>query len=252
MADWIVGLRKAAVESRPGASEEELTRVEQLVGLPLPTDLRNLYGRMNGGAFEPDVALFALEQAPDAAGMLEATRSGLPGLPAQGLWRFGLRGGSDQLFAAQRAALGGLPPEVAPGWMRELPADAWLFGRKNTTTGELELFKSLQALLWNLIPPVESEDFGEHTYANAMHAVQEALAAIEETAQSTSAKRRKAQPAKPTAKRGGGKRPKAAKAAAKPSKSAKRAAPKKAAGKAKPKRPGSKAGARVRTAKKRR
>ena len=181
MADWIVGLRKAAVEPRPRASEGELAQAEQLLGFPLPAELRSLYAQMNGGAFEPDVALYALRQAPDAAGVVEATRSGLIGLPREGVWRFGLRGGGDHLFAARRSALEGLPKEVAPGWLRELPADAWLYGRKNTDTGELELFRSLQALLWHLIPPVESEDFGENTYVKAMNAVQEALDALEES-----------------------------------------------------------------------
>ncbi|HVE85144.1 MAG TPA: SMI1/KNR4 family protein [Myxococcales bacterium] len=201
MADWIVGLRKAAVESRPGASEDDLTRVEELVGLPLPSELRNLYAQMNGGSFEPDVALYALEQAPDAAGVVETTRHGLGGLPARGVWRFGLRGGGDQLFAVRRGALDELPPAVSPGWMRELPSESWLFGRKNTDTGELELFKSLQALLWNLIPPVESEDFGEHTYAKAMNAVQEALQAFEEVAPPGKKGKKKAPKAKPKAKR---------------------------------------------------
>lgn len=177
MADWIVGLRKVAVEPRPGASEETLTRVEALVGLPLPGELRTLYAQMDGGSFEPDVALYALERAPDMAGVAEATRSGLSGLPGQGVWRFGLRGGGDHLFAAKRSAME-LPAEVVPGWIRELPGDSWLYGRKNTDTGELELYRSLKALLWSLIPPVESEDFGENTLAKAMNAVTDALQAL--------------------------------------------------------------------------
>src|SRR5262245_33230985 len=114
MADWISGLRKAAVESRPGASDEALARGEARVGLPFPGELRNLYARMDGGSFEPDVALYALEEAPDAAGVVEVTLRGLAGLPRQGVWCFGLRGGADRLFAAQRSALEGLPPEVTP------------------------------------------------------------------------------------------------------------------------------------------
>jgi len=204
MADWIVGLRKAAVESQPGASDEVLARVETRVGLPLPGELRKLYAQMDGGSFEPDVALYPLEEAPDAAGVVEATLRGLAGLPQQGLWCFGLRGGADHLFAAQRSALEVLPPEVTPGWLSELPGRSWLYGRKNTDTGELELFKSLQALLWNLIPPVESEDFGEHTFAKAMSAVHDALQAIEETTTTEAgegAKRPKKRPAKRAAKR---------------------------------------------------
>lgn len=218
MADWIVGLRKAAVESRPGASEETLTRVESLVGLPLPGELRTLYAQMDGGSFEPDVALYALEQAPDLAGVAEATQGGLAGLPSRGVWRFGLRGGGDHLFAARRSALE-LPPETSPGWMRELPADAWLYGRKNTDTGELEVFKSLQALLWHLIPPVESEDYGENTLAKAMGAV---TAALQELSGSD--------PGSPAMKK-----PK--RAAAKKKSKAKKTAPKKAAkARAKPKK----------------
>ncbi|HYV45783.1 MAG TPA: SMI1/KNR4 family protein [Myxococcaceae bacterium] len=218
MANWIVGLRKAAVESRPGASEEALTRVEALVGLSLPVELRTLYAQMDGGSFEPDVALYALEQAPDAAGVAEATRKGLRGLPARGVWRFGLRGGGDHLFAAQHSTLK-LPPETAPGWMKELPAEAWLYGRKNTDTGELEVFKSLQALLWHLIPPVESEDYGENTLAKAMNAVTDALKTLSGS-----------DPGSPAMK----KKPKRRAAKAKTSKvkaKAKKAAPKKKAAK---------------------
>jgi hypothetical protein len=179
MADWIVGLRKAAVEPRPGVSEEALARVEAQIGLPLPGELRTLYAQINGGSFEPDVALYALEQVPDAAGVAEATRTGLTGLPGKGVWRFGLRGGGDHLFAARRGTLE-LPAEVAPVWIRELPGDSWLYGRKNSDTGELELFRSLQSLLWSLIPPVESEDYGENTLAKAMNAVTDALEALGE------------------------------------------------------------------------
>ena len=226
MADWVVGLRKAAVESRPGATEEALARVEARVGLPLPRALRNLYAQMNGGSFEPDLALYALEQAPDAAGVVEATIDGLSGLPPKGVWRFGLRGGGDHLFAAQRSTLDALPAGAAPGWMRELPGESWLFGRKNTDTGELELFKSLQALLWHLIPPVESEDFGEHTFAKAMSVVSEALQAIEETTTKDGkpvrpAKKRAAPKAKGKAKKAAqAKRPTRAKAPKAKSKSA--------------------------------
>jgi SMI1/KNR4 family protein SUKH-1 len=217
MADWIVGLRKAAVESRPGASEDALTRVEALVGLPLPGELRTLYTQMNGGSFEPDVALYALEQAPDAAGVAEATRTGLTGLPARGVWRFGLRGGADHLFAAQRSALE-LPSP--PGWARELPADAWLYGRKNSDTGELEVFKSLQALLWHLIPPVESEDYGENTLAKAMSAVTDALQALSGSDPGSPAmkKPKRAAAKKPKAKAKAKKAAKAAKAKKKPAK----------------------------------
>jgi len=228
MADWIVGLRKAAVESRPGASEEALTRVETLVGLPLPGELRNLYAQMDGGSFEPDVALYALEQAPDAAGVAEATRKGLSGLPSRGVWRFGLRGGGDHLFAAQRSALE-LPAATAPGWVRDLPADAWLYGRKNNDTGELEVFKSLQALLWHLIPPVESEDFGENTLAKAMGAVTEALQALSESDPGSPAMKKK-QPKRKAAKSAKAKKAAPKKARAKP-KAAKAAKPKKKAAK---------------------
>src|SRR4051812_50033900 len=133
MADWIVGLRKAAVEPRPGASEEALTRVEALVGLPFPGELRTLYAQMDGGSFEPDVALYALEQAPDMAGVADATRSGLAGLPGEGGWRFGLRGGGDHLFAARRPAVG-LPAGGGAGGVRGLPPGARLFGAERTDT----------------------------------------------------------------------------------------------------------------------
>jgi SMI1 / KNR4 family (SUKH-1) len=214
MADWIVGLRRAAVESRPGASEEALTRVEALVGLPLPGELRTLYAQMDGGSFEPDVALYGLEQAPDAAGVVEATRGGLAGLPSRGTWRFGLRGGADHLFAARRSALE-LPAATAPAWVQELPADAWLYGRKNSDTGELEVFKSLQALLWHLIPPVESEDYGENTLAKAMNAVTDALQALSGSDPGSPAMKEK--PRRSAAK---AKKPKAKKAAPKPKKKA--------------------------------
>lgn len=221
MADWIVGLMKAAVESRPGATPDELTSVEQQVGFPLPPDLRSLYGQMNGGSFEPDVALYGLLRTADGAGVLEETKAGLGGLPASGMWRFGLRGGGDHLFAVKRSAWTGA---AAPAWFQELGPEDWAFGRKNTDTGELELHRSLKGLLWNLIPPVESEDFGENTYVKAMTAVQKALEALGEVGAALRRSGEKKRASKVKAK------PAARKKAKRPAKAAKvkkkRAAPK--------------------------
>jgi hypothetical protein len=228
MADWIVGLRKAAVESRPGARPDELANVEQQVGLPLPPELRSLYEQMNGGSFEPDVALYGLLRTADSAGVLEETQAGLSGLPSSGVWRFGLRGGGDHLFAAKRSAWGAAAPEGPglPAWFPELQPEEWVFGRKNTDTGEMELHRSLQALLWNLIPPVESEDFGENTYVKAMTAVQKALEALGEvgTALMGSRKIRKKTAGAPAPRRKAKPKPKPkakAKTSAKPKRKAK-------------------------------
>jgi hypothetical protein len=196
-------------------SEEALTRVEAQVGLPLPGELRTLYAQIDGGSFEPDVALYALEQAPDAAGVVEATRRGLSGLPGQGVWRFGLRGGGDHLFAARRSVMA-QAADAAPAWIREVAADTWLFGRKNSDTGELELFKSLQALLWSLIPPVESEDFGENTLAKAMNAVTDALQALEEEPAPAGKPKKKKAKARTKAAKAKAKSPKKAKPKSKP------------------------------------
>src|SRR5687767_15623833 len=203
MADWIVGLRKAAVESRPGARPDELSSVEQAIGLGLPPELRSLYEQMNGGSFEPDVAIYGLQRTMEAAGVLEETKVGLSGLPASGVWRFGLRGGGDHLFAAKRSAWPRKPENAAlPGWFLQMRQDEWVFGRKNTDTGEMELHRSLQALLWSLTPPVESEDFGENTYVKAMTAVQKALEALGEAGAALvgNQKRKAASKAKPKAK----------------------------------------------------
>ena len=181
MADWFVGLRKAAVDSRPGALEESLIRAEQALGMALPPDLRMFYGQMDGGSFEPDVALYHLWKNTEGVGVVEETRVSIQGLPASGVWRFGLRGGADHLFAAKRAAMG-----------MEGAAEDWVYGRKNTDTGELELFKSLQALLWKLIPPVESEDFGETTYVKAMSVVRAAIAEMDAKKKKSASKAKRA------------------------------------------------------------
>lgn len=175
MRDFIVGLGKAATERGPGASPELLERAESQLRLSLPEDLKQLYRELGGAEFQGDVSLHPLFATEETTGVIEQSRLPLPdGLPAEGLVRFGLRGGAEHLFAVARRRL---PDDFqpAPEWLAELEAGEWLYGVKNLDSGKVVFHRTLEALLRELVPPAQGEGFGENTFIRAFNAVQSAL-----------------------------------------------------------------------------
>lgn len=218
MRDWILGLQKAAAAHQPGATDETLRALEAELGEAMPDELRDLYRSVNGAVFPSDVVLYSLRAGGNDRGVLEKTRVPMQGLPQRGTWRFGLRGFGEHLFAAQKMGMVEYSEGLdMPAWFASLAPDAWLFGMKSEDTGELTVFKTLEQLLWTLIPPAEAEEFGENTFARALSAVEKAVGELQASPEGTKAEgkasARKAKAKKPAAKKPAAKKPAAKKPA---------------------------------------
>jgi hypothetical protein len=174
MHEWLEALRKSAKATSEGVLAEEVRRAETESGVPFPVELADLYQALNGGEFQGEVHLYPLSGGEGAPSVLEESRLTVVGLPAAGLWRFGLKGAHRHLFVARKSAMeeqgdGGGP---LPGWVDAMDADAWVFGTWEGEKQEMRLYRTLKDMLEVLIPPVEEEEsFGERTFARAMNAV---------------------------------------------------------------------------------
>ncbi|RKG72057.1 SMI1/KNR4 family protein [Corallococcus terminator] len=173
MHEWLEALRKSAKATSEGVLAEEIRRAETECGVPFPGELTDLYLTLNGGEFEGEVRLYPLKGAEGAPSVLEKTRLMLVGLPAAGVWRFGLKGPHRHLFVARKSAMeeqgdGGVP---LPGWVDALEGDDWVFGTWENEKKEMRLYRTLKDMLEVLVPPVEVESFGERTFARALNAV---------------------------------------------------------------------------------
>ncbi|RKH16774.1 SMI1/KNR4 family protein [Corallococcus praedator] len=173
MHEWLEALRKSAKATSEGVLAEDVRRAETECGIPFPGELTDLYLTLNGGEFEGEVRLYPLRGGEGAASVLEKSRLMLVGLPAAGVWRFGLKGPHRHLFVARKSAMeeqgdGGGP---LPGWMEALDADDWVFGTWENEKKEMRLYRTLKDMLEVLVPPVEVESFGERTFARALNAV---------------------------------------------------------------------------------
>jgi hypothetical protein len=180
MHEWLEGLKKSAKRMASGASLEEIRRAETEDGVPFPEELSTLYRACNGGEFQGEVTLFPLHGPEGAPSVLEKTRLKLEGLPAAGLWRFGVKGAHRQLFTARASAMREQADGPLPGWMDSMGDEDWVYGTWETETSELRLYRSLNAMLEVLVPPAEVEEFGDRTYAMALSAVQGALSDLQE------------------------------------------------------------------------
>ncbi|HEX8706525.1 MAG TPA: SMI1/KNR4 family protein [Myxococcaceae bacterium] len=182
MHEWLEALQKSARKTSPGVAAEELRRAETECGVPLPGELGDLYAAFNGGEFEGEVVLFPLHGEGEAPSVLEKTRKMLVGLPAAGVWRFGLKGKHRHLYTARKSAMveqgdGGGP---LPEWVNGLGDEDWLYGTWDEEKKEMRLYRSLSNMLNVLVPPVEHEQFGDRTFARAIAAVQGALSELAE------------------------------------------------------------------------
>lgn len=144
MHDWIVGLQKALVKRKPGATSEEIRNLEAEVGQPFPKELEALYLAFNGGSFLPGLTLYPIRSP---AGQRSVAR-------AEGAaWTFGATEKGEMLIAARPSA-------------RE-----WIYRLAGPGRREPIVFKSLEQMLKQLVPPAVTEDFGEETFHRALAAV---------------------------------------------------------------------------------
>jgi hypothetical protein len=169
MRDWILGLEKAATDHRPGVSPAAWSELETQ-GRVAPEELQDLYGQMSGATFSSGVTLFPLQ----GNGASVVGQSGDPDR-----WIFGEKQPDQKLFAAKKRWLteqaGGV---FLPDWVDTLESEDWVFGLTHQDTQETKVYRTLERLLSTLIPPVQTEEFGDITYARAMTAVQGALDSI--------------------------------------------------------------------------
>jgi hypothetical protein len=235
MRDWIVGLAKAATEREPGLAAPQWPEVENRAGQPMPDELRDLYSEMNGAAFVSGVRLFSLG-GNGAPGVLDRS--------APDRWTFGEREGQELFSARKRAVAEEAQSAPLPDWFQTLPGDDWVYGLRRRETGETKLYRTLEHLLAVLVPPVETEEFGENTFARALTAVQGAIgsmtpakaAPLEPAAKKAAPKaKKKAAPRKATAKKKPAKKV-AKKAAKKPARKPAKKKPVRKAAKKKPSR----------------
>ncbi len=202
MSDWILGLKKAAAGWMPGVGADDLRGAEEQVGEAFPDELGALYRRLDGGTFSSGVQLFPLRARQGKSGVVEQSQEPLEGLPEKGLWHFGVRQEGEPLFAARKGAMAAAAQGLqVPEWFDAHPEDRWIYGLKGAS-GELYLHPSLEQLLTPLVPPAETEEFGEETLVRALRAVDTALEQFEasggeEGGEETNAPRAKARaPAK--------------------------------------------------------
>lgn len=186
MRDWILGLEKAAIEHRQGVSAEDWEQVEQAAGYEAPEALRELYAAMNGATFASGVVLYPLRGSGDARGMAEHNTSGSAGLPRTDVWRFG-RKDQEHLAAVRKRRLADIEQregDPRPDWLDAVSDEAWIYVARDESTNALRLYHTLEQLLSARIPPAESEDFGERTFARAISLVQDAISDLNQAAKS--------------------------------------------------------------------
>jgi len=163
MREWIVGLRKAARLPGDGVSPDAWAALEKKAGRAFPPELRELYEAMNGGALPPDVNLYPADEVFEHSKSSKAT------------WVFGTKGRDRKLFSVRGKELkaGAEPPPFA-AQMRD---DQWAYGVKKGDF--IRYFGTLEEMLVLMVPPVETEDIGETTYAQALSAVAGALKGLQ-------------------------------------------------------------------------
>ncbi len=167
MRDWIIGLEKAAEDRRSGVADTDWHDAETELQRPAPDELRDLYRSMNGAAFPSGVRLYPLDRRGGGKSILVESRS------LDDSWAFGERGDGATLFAIQRGSLSASNPSV-PDWVQRLDERQWIYGLRKDEA-EVRFYRSLEQLLGVLVPPAQTEEFGDITYARAINALEGAL-----------------------------------------------------------------------------
>ncbi|HZH02655.1 MAG TPA: hypothetical protein VEY30_02655 [Myxococcaceae bacterium] len=169
MRDWIMGLEKAAAERKPGVGDFEWSGLEAELRRPVPDELRDLYSQMDGAGFPSGVKLYPLQPNGGAKSVVAESRA------SDETWAFGERGDGAVLFAIRRGPLVmEMENQAVPEWVQGLDEGQWVYGLRREE-GEVKFYRSLEHLLGVLVPPVQTEEFGDITYARAINALEGAL-----------------------------------------------------------------------------
>lgn len=163
MRDFLSELSVAALESGPGVAHEEFTDWERRHGRLLPEELKRFYGRFNGGSFHGGVEVFALEELASEV--------------SDGLVVLGRRGRGLELLMLSKSDLAEALGASLPGWLEALPEETWVFALREGDA-PLRPARTFEGVMDRVLPPRETEAFGDNTFAQGIHAVQEALLSL--------------------------------------------------------------------------
>jgi len=192
--DWMWGcLKGAAIRGGP-ASEAAWAKVEASLGRA-PEELRALYTEADGASLNGGVHLLPLGSPRGV--LAESQIVGF--VPARRAWRFGTVG-KDWLFAARAADVSPASEAGTPDWVKGLAQDTWVYGRFSGK-GKTRFYRSLEAMLAVLVPPTDTEEFGEATFTRALNAVEKAVVALKANEGAGKGKGGKAGGRKATAKK---------------------------------------------------
>lgn len=137
----------------------------------VPDVLKAIYTTFDGAQFHNGVALWKLKDA------LARTQDLPSGLPKATTFVFGESASGHPLFTAQKKALSEAQQDEVD--VADVEDDAWVFGVRRGSK-DIRFASSLEVLLNRLVPPAQTEDFGEVTYVHAFSAVHDALRSLQE------------------------------------------------------------------------
>lgn len=220
MREWIVGLQKAAKTKLKGIDPMRWFRLDGGVNA-VPDELRDVYEVMDGARLPPNVTLLPFFSEEGVRGVVERS------VEAPG-WTFGEKGPDETLITARKKDI---PAELLPEWAHFLRDDEWLYAVR-AANGTLRCFRSMEHMMRTLVPPAETEEFGEVTYAKALSAIQSQLGNLVQVESKAAPKKAKLPKKKPVARKKSS--PRKVKVAAKVSKKKVKATSKKAAKKVRP------------------
>jgi hypothetical protein len=179
--EWIWGYLKGAGARGSPARAEVWTELESALG-EAPPEVRALYTQADGASLNGGVLLHPLVGQKGVAGVLEQSQSrkGLPPFARRGVWRLGEHG-RQALFAVRRGDLEPPSGRDSPSWLAGLQKEGWVFFRWEAKQ-KPRFYSSLENLLAALVPPTQTEEFGEETFTRALNSVERAMAELKATA----------------------------------------------------------------------
>lgn len=167
MREYVDELVKVVKERREGVDFETLAAWEARAGRPLPEDVRTLYTALDGGEFPGEVKLLSFRevaaQLPEGLIVL-GTRASVPETVLLMLTRADFERHSDS----------------RPSWLTQIPQNGWMFALRKGENADLKPARTFLGLLERVIPPRETETFGEVTFARGLNAVAAALESLPE------------------------------------------------------------------------
>lgn len=162
MREYVDELVKVVKAHREGVKPAAFSSWETRAGRPLPEDVKTLYRTLDGGEFPGEVKLLSFlevaTQIPENLVVL-GTRASVPETVLLMLTRADFERHSDG----------------RPSWLSTLAQNDWMFALRKGDHADLKPARTFMGLLERVIPPRETETFGDATFARGLSAVAAAL-----------------------------------------------------------------------------